>query len=129
MTHNGVDILKKQFKAGTKEQISENRVVKEGDKYLATEPERKSRAEYKSGTVYQTGEFRINNIKESKDEFDSTQFIVLAKDLVLEADQSKRIATRFGLKEARLKIQEYYTLVRTSLKITQELFKRIDGEF
>ena len=34
LTHNGVDILKKQFKAGTKEQISENRVVKEGDKYL-----------------------------------------------------------------------------------------------
>ena len=90
LTHNGVDILKKQFKAGTKEQISENRVVKEGDKYLGTEPERKSRTEYKSRTVYQTGEFRINNIKESKDEFDSTQFIVLAKDLVLEADQSKQ---------------------------------------
>ena len=129
MTHNGVDILKKQFMAGTKEQISENRVVKEGDKYVGTEPERKSRAEYKSRTVYQTGEFSINNIRESKDEFDSTQFIVLAKDLVLEADQSKRIATRSGLKEVRLKKQEYYTLVRTSLKIRQELFKRIDGEF
>ena len=55
LTHNGVDILKKQFKAGTIEQISENRVVKEGDKYLGTEPERKSRAEYKSRRVYQTG--------------------------------------------------------------------------
>ena len=89
LTHNGVDILKEQFKAGTKEQISQKSIL---------EQSLKGKVEWNTNLDqhYQTGEFRINNIKESKDEFDSTQFIVFTKDLVLEADQSKQEVCQEG---------------------------------